>query len=262
MFNGRHKKPVRDNAGEVDLSDVESMSIVESSRSVTPNVNPDRETPNEATPAAGPPKDTSRRRPSSRPDAEQTFDHTEEERFPNSQYKRANYPLPEEQRFIKKMKWERMPEVTCKQLRKIMMDEYTKTLLAVAGSTPDNLSKDLEDCLKRVAREVNQNVKRLLVPGHVDINLLNPSIAKLNEELDVEIEVAKRQLAHRSLVKEKQDQIQLSNMEEIKSLQQKCFDTSQKLVSHPIKKKPKSQDYVQSLMVNPSQVAFDYLPQN
>lgn len=78
------------------------------------------------------------------------------------------------------MKWEIMPEVTCKQLRKIMMDEYTKTLLAVAGSTPDNVSKDLEDCLKRIAREVNQNVKRLLVPGQVDINLLNPSIAKLN----------------------------------------------------------------------------------
>ncbi|KAI8090687.1 hypothetical protein BDF21DRAFT_195583 [Thamnidium elegans] len=128
-----------------------------------------------ATPSQ-PPRRRAKRRRNVELEPEEEDDRNQ---VPNSLYKRAVYDDPETLKYIKKTTWIRIPDTVSKASRNIMTVHYQETLQAVAGSTDDNVSSDLEQNIRRIARGINQNIKTLVVPGLMDKNLLDPSVTAL-----------------------------------------------------------------------------------
>ncbi|KAI8098247.1 uncharacterized protein B0P05DRAFT_521060 [Gilbertella persicaria] len=76
----------------------------------------------------------------------------------------------------KKLEWQAMSQTVDTQLKQVLSDVYSKTLLHVAGSTSDDV--DLNQLGKRylqpLGKEIHQRTRKKLFPGSISEYLLRP----------------------------------------------------------------------------------------
>lgn len=96
-----------------------------------------------------------------------------------SQYKRATYPEDRDARFAERQKWGPLTSDVMLDIKNILADAYEDTLNDIPGVSQENVDKKIKEQLRICARSINKALKRLLLPGEVDPNLLDPSTHEL-----------------------------------------------------------------------------------
>jgi hypothetical protein len=62
-------------------------------------------------------------------------------------------------------------------VRKILLDNYGKTLDHIPGSVAGSDNGDAERVLKAIATNTDKKLQNMLIPGAIDSNMLNPKLA-------------------------------------------------------------------------------------